>query len=239
MLFDKFLDLLFPPQCIICGKLLDKHTDNFLCGKCDTNYKFKIICCSKCSGVMTESARPVCYTCKAAKRYFDGAVAASRYTEALRKAIHRFKFRHEQYMANTLSGFIEYAFTKSGAKPDSFDMIVCAPPDKVRYYKRGFDHVELLGKFVSEKLGIPVLSKAVIKIKNNRPQHTLNARQRAENVRGVYKVALSDDVKGKNILLVDDVFTTGATANEISRMLKRAGAKYVLVATCAKAVPKI
>lgn len=238
-MFNKLLDLLFPPKCIICGNLLAEGADNYICGKCESNYKFKIICCSKCSGVMTESAKPVCYTCKAAKRYFDGAVAASRYTDSLRRAIHRFKFRPEPYMANTLAGFIEYAFTKSGAKADAFDFIVCAPPDKRRYYKRGFDHVSLLGQFVSGKLGIPVCEKAVIKIKDNLPQHTLNARRRAENVRGAYKVALPDDVKGKTILLVDDIFTTGSTANEIARMLKKSGAKYVLVATIAKAVPKI
>ena len=239
MLFDIIFDFFFPPKCIICGKLLDKHTDNFICSSCDEEYKFKIICCSKCSGIMTETEKPLCYTCKAAKRYFDGAVSASRYTEALRKAIHRFKFRGEPYMAKTLAGFVEYAFVKSGAKAGAFDIIVCAPPDKKRYNKRGFDHVALLGKYVSEKLGIPILPGAVIKIKNNLPQHTLNARQREENVRGVYKVALPDDVKGKNILLVDDVFTTGATAGELARILKRAGAKYVLVATIAKSVPKI
>ena len=188
---------------------------------------------------MTETARPLCYTCKAAKRYFDGAIAASRYTETLRKAIHRFKFRHEQYMAKTLAGFIEYAFAKSGAKANAFDIIMCAPPDKERYYKRGFDPVEVIGKYLSEKLGIPILSGAVIKIKNNLPQHKLNARERAKNVHGVYKVILPDDVKDKNVLLIDDVFTTGATANEIARMLKKAGAKYVLVATIAKSVPKI
>ena len=239
MVFDKILDFFFPAKCIICGKLLNKHTDNFICSACDAEYKFKIICCSKCSGVLTENGRPLCYTCKAAKRYFDGAVSASRYTENLRKAIHRFKFRPEPYMAKTLAGFIEYAFEKSGAKANAFDIIVCAPPDKKRYYKRGFDHAALLGKYVSKKLGIPLLPKAATKIKNNLPQHTLNARNRAANVRGVYKVALPDDVKGKNVLLIDDVFTTGATVNEISRILKRAGAKSVLVATVAKAVPHI
>lgn len=142
-------------------------------------------------------------------------------------------------MANTLAGFIEYAFAKSGAKAEVFDIIACAPPARERYYKRGFDHVELLGKFVSEKLGVPMLQDAIIKVKKNRPQHTLSARKRAANVRGVYKVALPEDIKGKNVLLIDDVFTTGATANEISRMLKKAGAKYVLAATIAKTVPKI
>ncbi|MBR2847255.1 MAG: ComF family protein [Clostridia bacterium] len=239
MVFDKILDFLFPPKCIICGKLLDKNADTFICEKCNAEYKFKIICCSKCSGVMTETERPVCYTCRAAKRYFDGAVSASRYTENLRKAIHRYKFHPEPYMAKTLAGFIEYAFIKSGAKADSFDFILTVPPDKKRYRNRGFDHTALLGKAASEKLNVPFLDNAAVKIKSNLPQHRLNARQRAANVRGAYKVVKPDEIKCKNILLIDDVFTTGSTAGEVSKMLKKAGAKYVLVATIAKTVPKI
>ncbi|MBR2878809.1 MAG: ComF family protein [Clostridia bacterium] len=239
MVFDKILDFLFPPKCIICGKLLDKNADSLLCDACETEYKFKIICCSKCSGAMTETERPVCYTCRAAKRYFDGAVSASRYTENLRKAIHRFKFRGEAHMTKTLAGLIEYAFIKSGAKAEAFDFVASVPPDMKRYRKRGFDHAGLLGKAAAEKLGIPFYDNAAVKIKSNLPQHRLNARQRASNVRGAYKVVKPDEIKGKSILLIDDVFTTGSTAGEVSRMLKKAGAKYVLVATIAKTVPKI
>ncbi len=239
MLFDIIFDWLFPPKCILCGKIIKGNTDYFCCSSCEEKYLFKLICCSKCSGVMTENEKPLCYTCRAAKRYFDGAVAASRYTEAMRKAIHRFKFRPEAYMANTLAGLIEYAFIKSGAKSDSFDIIVCTPPDKKGLRKRGFDHVALLGKATAENLGIPLCENATVKIKSNLPQHTLSAKQRATNVRGAYKVVKPDEIKGKNILLIDDVFTTGSTANEMSRMLKKAGAKYVLVATIAKSVPKI
>ena len=118
-------------------------------------------------------------------------------------------------------------------------MIVTVPPDKIRYRKRGFDHAGLLGKAAAENLGIPLCENAAVKIKKNRPQHTLSAKQRAANVRGAYKVIKADEIKGKNILLIDDVFTTGSTANEMSRMLKKAGAKYILVATVAKSVPKI
>lgn len=188
---------------------------------------------------MTDSATPVCYTCKSAKRSFDGAVSASRYTERMRMAIHRFKFLPEPYMAKTLAGFVEYAFIKSGAKADSFDFAMTVPPDKERKNKRGFDHTEIIGKSTAEKLGIPFYKKIAVKIKNNLPQHSLSARERTANVRGVYKITDSDKVKGKNVLLIDDVFTTGATANEIARILKRAGAKYVLVATVCKALPKI
>ena len=239
MVFDKILDILFPPKCIICGKVLDKNADLLLCDACETGYKFKIICCSKCSGVMTETKRPVCYTCRASKRYFDGAVSASRYTGMLRKAIHRFKFRGKAHMTKTLAGLIEYAFIKSGAKAEAFDFVASVPPDMKRYRKRGFDHAGLLGKAASEKLNVPFLDNAAVKIKSNLPQHRLNARQRAANVRGAYKVVKPDEIKGKNILLIDDIFTTGSTANELSRMLKKAGAKYVLVATIAKTVPKI
>lgn len=142
-------------------------------------------------------------------------------------------------MAKTLASFVEYAFIKSGAKQDVFDFLLCVPPDKKRYRKRGFDHAALIGSAVSEKLDIPYMDNIIDKIKSNKPQHTLNARQREENVRGVYKIIAPDEVKGKNILLIDDVFTTGSTTNEISRILKRAGAKYVLVATACKAVPKV
>ena len=233
-------DFVFPPRCIFCKKPLPKGTDMFCCDKCKDEYAFKIICCSKCSGVLSEtSGKPVCYTCRAAGRHFDAAISSSRYSEKMRKAIHRYKFSYQTYMAKTLASFIVSALETAEVNYESFDLVINIPPDKVRKLRRGFDHTALFAKYLSEELNIPFGKGFIKKIKRTRPQHLLNARQRASNVKGAYKMADMADVKGKTVLLIDDVFTTGSTAREVSGVLKRAGAKYVLVATVAKSVSRI
>ena len=117
--------------------------------------------------------------------------------------------------------------------PESFDVLTWVPVSRLRKFCRGYDQVELLAQTVGWELGlkpVPVLQK----LRNNRQQSKIrDAAVRRANVLGVYRVIYPDAVKGKRILLLDDILTTGATASEAARVLLTAGAKEVHCAAVA------
>ena len=119
--------------------------------------------------------------------------------------------------------------------PDGFDVLTWVPVSRLRKLRRGYDQGELLAKAVGKELGlapVPTLKK----IRNNRPQSRLkDPAARRANVLGAYRILENADVKGKCVLLLDDILTTGATAGECARMLRMAGAKEVHCAAVAAA----
>lgn len=112
--------------------------------------------------------------------------------------------------------------------------MIPVPIHNDRKRKRGYNQSELIAKEIGKKLDIPVISNCLVKIKNVVPQSTLNKEQRKQNIKGVYQVKKEETIKGKRIVLVDDIFTTGSTLEECSKMLKQAGASKIGIFTIAK-----
>ena len=117
----------------------------------------------------------------------------------------------------------------------SFDYIVYPPVSRATFYKRGYNQAELMARELSKRTGIPVLCNALCKEKKNEVQSRVSGKQRFQNVSGVFSVSrkVAEKLCGKRILLIDDVFTTGATASECAKMLKKQKAAFVFVATLA------
>ena len=114
------------------------------------------------------------------------------------------------------------------------DIIIPVPISKKRKKERGYNQSLLIARKISSKEKIKLGDKVISKVKNNNTQSKLNKEERAENVKNVYKITKDKEIINKNILLIDDIYTTGATLNECSRMLKQAGAKKIDVLTIAK-----
>ncbi len=229
-------DLMFPPKCIYCGKILPPESRPFICGDCMVSIPLKGNKCSKCGGDLNFiDNKPVCTTCRTAGRYFDGCLASAVYDDKMRDAVLEFKFKYRMYMSNALAVFISEKLREIGINPRNIDYITSVPCDVLRERQRGFDSAGLIAKEISKRLGIPYRNNVVEKIRQARSQRGMTASQRAQNVRGAYKTAAPSAVKGKSILLVDDIITTGATLTEVSRVLKRSGAAYVFTAVIAKA----
>jgi ComF family protein len=112
------------------------------------------------------------------------------------------------------------------------DVIVPVPLHKIRLDERGYNQSELLARELSYRLNI-FMSKALRRVRNTTTQTALHKEERIENVKGAFKVTYKDTIVGKNVLLVDDVLTTGATLDECAKVLKENGAKDVYVATIA------
>ena len=212
-LYHWLMELLFPPKCVLCGTLL-KAGETDLCRTCRTeapeypNRKIKL-------------------------QFLDSFAAVWYYEGNVRRSLLRFKFQNARSYASCYGRMLAMKLLRE--YPEGFDVLTWVPVSRLRRLRRGYDQVELLAKAVGAELGmtpVPMLKK----IRNNRPQSRLDsARARRANVLGAYKLLDGAQAKGKRVLLLDDILTTGATAGECARMLLSAGAKEVHCAAVAAA----
>jgi ComF family protein len=175
-----------------------------------------------------------CALCRRGLAGFDAAYAFGSYEGPLRKLIQLFKYGKVSTLARPLGQLLSDALPRE----TRFDMVVPMPMHWRRRWSRGFNQAELLADVLSRRLNLRTV-KAVRRLKATPPQAGLTAAQRRKNMTGAFRVRNAEVVRGKRILLVDDVFTTGATAAACARTLKRAGASWVAVLTVARADRRI
>ena len=212
-LYYFLMSLLFPPKCILCGRLLEKREQD-LCRECrcdSPEYPFR----------------------KENIQFLDSFTAVWYYEGSVRKSLLRYKFYNSRSFADGYGRLLAMKLLQT--HPEGFDCLTWVPVSRLRKFRRGFDQVELLAKAVGRELGmtpVPLLKK----VRHNRPQSgiTDSARRRA-NVLGAYREVNREAISGKRILLLDDILTTGATAGECARVLLTAGAKEIHCAAVAAA----
>ena len=230
-----FLDLLYPPRCVICDELYCKNNfgDNiYICSSCKEKVRFTASAphlCKKCSRPIDEE-RILCNACQISQHYYDVSFSCALYENEMRTSLLSYKFGTGRYKYRIFSQILYNHMMHTTPFPCA-DVICSVPSGKKRKKKRGFDHVLPFAKYISRKTKLPYDSKALYKIKETKPQSKLSFKERQLSVKGAYKVIKPEFVKGKSVLLIDDIYTTGATVSEISRILKRAGARYVAVLT--------
>ncbi len=188
--------------------------------------------CLKC-GRPIEGDQTLCETCQTHRHSFEQAHACLLYTGQAREAVLRFKFKGRRDYCRTFAAMI-YQRLRMYYQNDDFDLLVCVPLSAKSMRKREYNQSDLLAKELSRRMRISYCKNAFIKVRETQKQSTLHYVERWDNVHGAYKLKTSPkQFCGKRILLLDDVLTTGATADELSRLLKRAGAHTVVVATIA------
>lgn len=172
--------------------------------------------------------------CHKNSQYKLGA-AVSYNDEAVRKMIWQLKYRGRTGNAAVLGKILNTYFENLNLKIKNY-VIVPVPLSKTRLRKRGYNQAMLIAKILSESLKFPVVENSLIRVKDTPPQAEVKDWYvRKENIQNCFGVADPALVKNKNIILVDDVFTSGATLNEIARVLKNAGARKILGLVIAKA----
>ncbi|MBU0476639.1 ComF family protein, partial [Patescibacteria group bacterium] len=217
------LDLLFPKLCLNCQKEGD-----YLCSDCQALLdvlEFQYCLC-KLPQRLPEGGK--CKRCQ--NKNLSGLYFALSYQKPLTKIlIHKFKYEpFIKELSKTLSDLIINHFQLLNKLPNFSEFaLIPIPLDKKRLKWRGVNQAEELAKELSEKLEIPLLANCLIKIKTTFPQVELSEKQREENVKGVFACRNKEKIVGKKILLVDDVYTTGATMEEAARVLKKSGARKV------------
>ena len=212
-IFDYILSLIYPPKCVFCGKVIDKSD---ICSECEKTLPY-----TKGDSVYQKFL------------FVDKCISPLYYKDYVRLAVLRFKFSGCSCYSRRL-GAIMSECAENNLDCGSIDMISCIPLSKKRLHDRGYNQAELLAREISKAVDVK-FAPTLKKIKNNTAQSTIkDAKLRAKNVVGVYTVTDPETVKGKYILLVDDVVTTGSTVSECARMLKKAGAKAVYCITLAR-----
>ena len=220
--------------CDVCGEELVEDTRYRLCSECVEKLPFvKGHICLNC-GVPLKDESDYCNRCQYQKSAFVKNRSPLVYDGEVKKLIYKLKFGKKTYIAQTLGALMADKFIECGF--DS-EIIVFVPMTDEEVKKRGFNQAELLAYEVGNRLNIAVLP-ALVKVKDTSQQKELKGKDRASNLDGAFACAF-EQVKGRKILLIDDVFTTGATANECAKTLLKAKAREVNVLTAAVAKLKI
>jgi ComF family protein len=183
----------------------------------------------------TYSPEHRCGACRTQPPPFDHARAIGRYEGPLRQAIHQLKYRGKLHLTQPL---LRLALEHFDAHfPGTvFDAIVPVPLHRERLMQREFNQATVLAKGLSHDLHVPILERLLVRVRSTRPQVELSGSERRQNVKQAFAVTEVAALKDKKMLVVDDVFTTGATLGEIARTLKVAGATQVDVFALARVV---
>lgn len=175
----------------------------------------------------------VCPACLVKSPHFDAARAAVVYDDTSRDLILAFKHGDAMHLVTTLGPWVARAADEFQG---NVDMVMPVPLHRWRLLARRYNQAGVLGRFIARGWGVPFVHDALIRVKRTESQGHKTRAERLKNVAGAFRVPVQmrAQVKGKRILLVDDVYTTGATVNACARALKRAGAGAVYVATIAR-----
>ena len=207
--------MIYPPVCGFCGKL-DK---NSLCNKCKIRIQKNAIC-------KIEDYRET-------TSFFDEHLYLFQYDGEIRNAILNFKFNEQTYIYKTFLEILKNN-EKICTQIKKYDIIMPIPISKKRFKQRGYNQSALIARNLAKTLNIDYKENVLVKIKNNKPQSELGQHERSANVKDVYKLKETKKVYKKNILLIDDIYTTGSTANECAKILKENNANIVGIFTLAK-----
>lgn len=238
---DSLLNLLFPESCIVCAAPTSRSQDHGICPACwQKALQLRITgsCCPSC-GVPYQSFEPatahLCGKCMIQLPSFSGARAFACYTSEVRRIIQAFKFDGRRDLAGQLAPLLAATFLDSWA-PHEMDVIVPVPLHPRRKRTRGYNQAALLGRELGKRLGLPCHDRILARVRATLPQVGLSDAERSQNVHHAFRCTRHADVKGRRILLVDDVMTTGSTVASASAALIEAGATRVWVLTVARAV---
>ncbi|MEE9165241.1 MAG: ComF family protein [Nitrospinota bacterium] len=248
---DFFLDIVFPPKCFKCGFSLIGLESSSICSSCLRQIALiKQPFCDACGKPfyfqydLPFEGDYWCGTCRTEKHYFDKARSLGKYEGVFKEALISYKYKGRREL---LKDFIKICLQsqnncyfiplkKDVDKTEGIDLILYVPLHKKKLQTRGFDQAFLIAKAISKLSNIPLKADFLFKKKETPPQAALKKQIRIKNLKGAFDVRDSSFLEGKNVLLVDDVITTGVTVNECSKVLKQHGTNRVEVFTLARAV---
>lgn len=225
---DMLTDLIFPNRCPFCGKVI--HWSGYCCSDCFDRAEWidydKVKICRRCGHYICE--------CDKGEIFCDSCFTSAAYTdETVRNAVLSMKYRQSENAAVIFSHQLSVLLAKE--TDNGFDIIVPVPMHKKNIRRRGYNQAEILAEHLSELMGIPVKNDLIGKHYSKETQHSRTAEERRAAVMSEY-FALEQRLNGENVLLCDDIFTTGSTVNRCAQLLKDIGAASVTAAVCASVI---
>jgi len=241
---EGLLNFIFPLDCKICEKPIRESKGYSICEDC-----FKTIelidkpYCVKCgkpflisTDLFMQDREILCVDCKKKKYSFEFARSIGIYQKVLKECIHLFKYYGEKKLAEPLGNLMINYLLKNDEFKKKIDLIIPVPLHKNDLKKRGFNQSVLLGRVIGDYFSIPVGKRVLIKKKITPFQVNLSKKEREKNIIKAFAVERPEEVKYKNILILDDIFTTGSTVEECAKELIKAQAKNIFVLTLARSV---
>ncbi|AEV70538.1 ComF family protein [Acetivibrio clariflavus] len=210
-MLERILDLVFPPKCIFCNKILNYGTGICICESCSLNIPYFS---EKNLNLIKSNS------------YFDDIICVCEYSGIIKEALIKYKFFNKPSFGRTFARLI-YNRIKEMPDWEEIDLIISVPLHRKKEQIRGYNQSYLIAKQLGKLLGIEVSKNILIRTKNTDSQSLLNRVERLRNVKDAFLVTDVNAIKGKSILVVDDIFTTGSTLNECCRVLKDAGARRI------------
>lgn len=214
------LTYLLSAHCCLCAAQTRQSRE--LCNGCHADLPWIETACLRCGEALPDQSPGVCGRCLRRPPAFDEVLAPLRFEAPVNRLIHAFKFRGDLAAGRLLAELLADAAT--GRAPD---LLLPVPLHPRRMRQRGFNQALEIARQLSRKQRIPVDAKLLSRTRDTPPQHTQPAKRRGANIRGAFQV--NCELSGAHVALVDDVLTTGHTAAEIARTLKKAGAGRVEV----------
>lgn len=213
-LYEKILNLIYPPNCVICGK----NNEEYLCKKCEN--KLEQYAINKIDNYLNKNFTKHAYVFK--------------YEGKIRNLIIDYKFNEKSYLCELFVKFL-IKNKKICRFLETYDIIMPVPIHKKRKAQRGYNQSALIARKLAEKFEkLQIEENNLEKQKNTIEQSKLTKKQRIENAKNVYKINNKEKIKNKSVILIDDIYTTGSTANECAKVLKENGAKNIVIITIAK-----
>lgn len=235
-LYDSFLNLIYPQYCRICEKSIESRTDGFVCRKCWRRTKIfagREIICRKCGAFLRDGFsdhETFCRRCDA--DFYDYARAVGLYEKALLISV--LKLKREPFVPRVLKDLFSEAFLNSPFQDTT--KIIPVPLSKKRFAERGFNQAALLAESLSKTTKIKLDEQSLVRSAHTQKHRAgMDRKSRFETVKDAFEVIAPRLIENEKILLIDDVFTSGATVSNCAKVLKENGARKVYVLTIARA----
>ncbi len=230
-------DIAYPKTCLVCKNKLDAVAqDDYICEACRLKIKKNMPpFCLACGRHLEKVNRnkSLCPGCLKKALSFDRAFSPCLYEGVIKELIHEFKYKNKSHLGKPLSNIMTEFIKEYDLPIDYLDLIIPMPLHKVRLREREFNQAEVLGRHIASEFNKEIAPSALIRHRLTKTQTELPVNKRFVNVKDSFSVAENCNLKNKNVLLVDDVLTTGATSSEAAYTIKKAGANIVFVLTLA------
>lgn len=226
---ERILNLIYPSRCAMCDALLERG-GRYICKVCESQVQtVGEPYCMKCGKTLSHEETEYCRDCLLHPHVFDRGRSLLVYDGPVRQSLYRFKYGARKEYAEAYAALTERGLG-SFVKKIQPEALVPVPLHRHRYRMRGYNQAELFAKALGRRMGIPVASKMVQRVKNTLPQKELDLSERQNNLKKAFKIN-GNDVKLNTIIIIDDIYTTGSTIDALAETFRGVGVQNIYFLT--------
>lgn len=224
IVIEKLLGFFYPAKCPFCGKIWSG-----ICDDCREKYPMiREPRCKKCGKPIQKETDEYCYDCKKTEHYYEWGRSLWLHKAPVNEAIYAFKYKNRRCYGEVFARELAKAYGKS-LKQQKVELIIPIPLHKSRRRERGYNQTEIIAKYLGDYTGIEVDYASLVRKKKTNPQKRYGDKDRKKNMKNAF--ALKKKINVENVVLIDDIYTTGSTIDEAARLLKKSGVTNVCFLT--------